>query len=64
MTINNDTTKGKNGDNKKLLLVDDERDFALTLKTVLGANGFKDSFNDPYFSLIIFNIVNAILESP
>lgn len=41
MTINNDTTKGKNGDNKKLLLVDAVRDFAITLKTVLGANVLK-----------------------
>lgn len=49
MTINNDTTKGKNGDNKKLLSVDAEQDFAITLKTVLGANGFKlDSFNDHF----------------
>ena len=49
MTINNDTTKGKNGDNKKLLLVDAVRDFAITLKTVLGANGFEvDSFNDHF----------------
>ena len=37
------------------MLVDDERDFVLTLKTVLGANGFKDSFNDPFFVLKNFN---------
>ena|GEM_PF-1566964 len=49
MTINNDTTKGKNCDNNKLLLVDDDRDLVITLKTVLGANGFKvDSFNDHF----------------
>jgi len=49
VTISNDTTKGKNSDYKKPLLVDDERDFAITLKTVLGANGFEvDSFNDHF----------------
>lgn len=49
MTINNDITKDKNGHNKKLLLVDAEQDLAITLKTVLGANGFKvNSFNDHF----------------
>ena len=49
------SSSNKNGNNSRILLVDDEPDISLVFRTVLKDEGFKvDSFTDPQLALYNF----------